>query len=138
MIVAVHLPKEMVAAFVPVFWPHLDRFCKRFPAEYGLNDCLLGLLAGRLHGFLAWDDETKASHAFAFGSIIDDYDGKRSLRMEMIEGVKLGAWQSIMDAEFTRFAQANNCSRIRFTGRKGWKPHLSNYRVQYYVFEREV
>lgn len=136
--IALHLPKEMIANMLPVIFPHLDRFVRRFPAEYGLNDCLLGLLSGRLHGFLAWDDERRESHAFAFGSIIDDYDGKRSLRMEMIEGERLGDWQSVMDDEFTRFAKANNCARVRFTGRKGWKAYLKNYRVQYYVFEREV
>lgn len=128
----------MVAQFLPVIWPHVDRFCKRFPAEYTLRDTLQGLLSGHLCGFMAWDDERKVSHAFAYGALVDDFDGTRSLRMEMIEGSGLADWREVLDAEFERFAKANNCQRIRFIGRKGWKALLPNYRVKYHVFERAV
>lgn len=136
-IAAVQIPRETIAHVLPLIHPHLARFCKRFPAEYGLGDCLSELLDGTTHGFMAWEPETNRGLAFAYGRVVDDHDGTRSLRMEMIEGVGLSAWREALEAEFSAFAKKNNCIRIRFTGRKGWARKLTNWRPVYTVFERE-
>jgi len=138
MIVALYLPKEVIAQSITLIWPHLDRFCRRFHEDYNLRDVQLALLGGQKVGFMAWDEDKKISYAFAFGEVVTDYDNQRTLRMEMIEGDGLGDWRDIMDEEFTRFAKANNCKQVRFIGRKGWVKRLPSWRVRYYVFERRI
>lgn len=138
MTVALHLPPKVVADSITLIHPHLFRFCNRFPDDYSLAEILVGLLSGQTVGFMAWDGETKVSHAFAFGSIVVEHGGKKCLQMAGIEGEHLDQWQAMMDEEFTRFAKQNGCERVRFIGRKGWKHYLPGWKVKYYVFERPV
>ena len=133
----VYIPADKITEFLPLIWPHIDRFCRKFPAEYASRDILIGLLTGQMHGFMVWDED-KGCRAFAYGVLINDFDKTRSLRMEMIEGEGLSEWRDALDAEFERFAKHHGCQRIRFIGRKGWKAVLPGWRVKYFVFERDI
>lgn len=138
MTVALYLPAKVIADSIPLIWPHLDRFCKRFPDDYSLPEILVGLLSGQTAGFMAWEEEKRISHAFAFGSVVIEHGGQKCLQMAGIEGENLDQWQAMMDDEFTRFAKDNGCVRVRFIGRKGWRHYLPGWKVKYYVFERPL
>ena len=138
MTVALWIPKEVIAQSLELVHPHLRRFCERFPDDYSLPEILVGLLNGQTAGFMAWEEEKRISHAFAFGSVVVEHGGQKCLQMAGIEGENLDQWQAMMDDEFTRFAKENGCNKVRFIGRKGWKHYLPTYRVKFYVFQRDL
>lgn len=136
--IGIALPKEVVAKSLNLITPHVERFVAKYPADYTVGRIIGGLLDGQLHGFMAWDDEAGECLAFAYGELIEGFDGSRTLHMRMIEGADLERWREPLQAEMDRYAKAIGCKAILFIGRKGWKSRLPGWRIKYHVYERPV
>jgi len=81
--------------------------------------------------------------ALCYGAVITEvtgYPGLSALTILFLGGVQFDRWMEQTIEAMVRFAKEEDCSRIEFMGRRGWKRLMEPYgwRETYVFLEKEV
>ena len=90
--------------------------------------------AGRSLLWIAWNGE--AVEAAAATTLINSEIGKVCI-IAACGGSEMHCWLPLI-REIENYAQAENCTRVRIYGRKGWLRALSGYEAKYIIMDKEL
>lgn len=127
------IPRPRVPEVWPAVAPMLEAAMRR-GGEMSMAD-LYECVASRSAFWLwvAWGGELEAAMVT---EIADTIDGRVCV-IVALGGENMGRWIA-MKSKIEDYARAENCTRMRLYGRKGWARVLTDYRPTRIVLEKEL
>jgi hypothetical protein len=124
------VPSGHVTNVLPQVLPHLHRVAPRTEGRSTVDDILSGILAGSSTLWLAFD-ETQENRVFGVClTIWQQYPRMKTLNVTYCAGDDLHLWRDLMMEKLVMYAKDSGCSKIEFTGRRGWLKALASWGVK--------
>lgn len=123
------------------YWPMAELMIKaaqqRYEHQYGLDDVLAGLRAGRA---VLWIVSVDSAPVAAMTTSVEVYPRRRSLVIELLGGEALDVWGGAAIEELAEIAKASGYDAIETKARLGWQKmaRKHGFQVKHVAYEMEL
>jgi len=124
-------------ARVGEFWPHVSSLLKTACCRTGLNafaDIEADIISGRSLLWMAWNGRTVESAAATI--LINSEAGKVCI-ITVCGGSDMKRWLPLI-GQIEAYARAEDCTRVRIYGRKGWLHVLDDFKENHVIMDKEL